>query len=343
MFNENPKNIMEPTIPISSKQILVVENNEQIRRVISQILQIENYYVIQASDGQEAFDKLQSITPDLIVSDIDMPKMSGKELFEKVRQEPRLGGIPFIFLASSSRNAALQSIRELGVEDQITKPIDAVNLARVVNARLLRSAEVKVSHIDQAHLETVEVLANAVEGRDRYTRGHIERVTTYALWMAEELRWPQDQIRILKFGARLHDIGKIIIPDHILNKPEKLDADEWQLMKEHPVAGGRILQKISHLLDALPYILYHHERWDGSGYPEGLAGRDIPVGARILALADVYDALSTARPYHPPMQRDKVFKFIQSQVGQHFDPDMVSIFIRVIEKRSRVADRPLLR
>jgi putative two-component system response regulator len=333
---------MEPTIPISTRQILVVEDSEQIRRAIAQILQIENYFVIQASNGKEALQKLQTLTPDLILSDVNMPEMDGKALFEEIRKDSRLGGIPFIFLTSGSRKTSLQTVRELGVEDQITKPIDPGGLIRTINARMLRSAEVKVSHIDQAYLETVEVLANAVEGRDRYTRGHIERVTTYALWMAEELRWPPEQVRLLEFGSRLHDIGKVIVPDQILNKPEKLTLEEWQLMKEHPVAGGRILQKISHLKEAMPYILYHHEKWDGSGYPEGLKGREIPLGARILALADVYDALTTARPYRPPMPRSEVLELLREQSGQHFDPDLVEKFIKVVEQRSQ-RPRSLLR
>ncbi len=334
---------MEPTIPISTRQILVVEDSEQIRKAITQILQIENYFVIQAANGKEALQKLQTLTPDLILSDINMPELDGRALFEEIRKDSRLGGIPFIFLTSGSRKTSLDTIRELGVEDQITKPIDPGGLIRTINARMLRSAEVKVSHIDQAYLETVEVLANAVEGRDRYTRGHIERVTTYALWMAEELRWPPDQIRLLEFGSRLHDIGKVIVPDQILNKPEKLSADEWRLMKEHPVAGGRILQKISHLQEAMPYILYHHEKWNGKGYPEGLKGREIPLGARILALADVYDALTTARPYRPPLPREEVFEFIRGESGKHFDPDLVETFIKVVERRSQQRPRSLLR
>lgn len=331
---------MEPTIPISTRQILVVEDSEKTRKAIAQILQIENYYVIQASNGEEALEKLQRITPDLILSDINMPIMGGSDLCEEVRKDPRLSAIPFIFLtspesSSGSPGASLQTIRELGVEDQITKPIDPSGLTRVINARLLRSAEVKFAHINQAYMETVEVLANAVEGRDRYTRGHIERVTSYALWMAEELRWPPEQIQILEFGARLHDIGKIIIPDQILNKPDQLSTEEWQLMREHPVAGCRILEKISHLKDAMPYILYHHEKWDGSGYPEGLCGREIPVGARILALADVYDALTTARPYRPAMDRAEVLQFLETEAGKHFDPDLVPIFTDVVKRRSK--------
>jgi putative two-component system response regulator len=325
---------MEPTIPITSKQILVVEDNEDTRKAIVQILQIENYHVLQASEEKEALTILTTIKPDLILSDINIPNKSGLELFHQVRNNLSLSAIPFVFLMSSSQKESIHTIRELGVEGWVQKPINPLELTRTINTRLLRAAEVKIAHINQAYIETVEVLVNAVEGRDHYTRGHTDRVTTYSLWTVEELRWPPENIRILEFGARLHDIGKIIVPDQILNKPEKLTTKEWDLMKEHPVAGAKMLRKISHLKEAIPYILYHHEKWNGKGYPEGLQGREIPLGARVLAIADVFDALTTARPYRPGIPRDVVFQFLEQESGNHFDPDLVATFIQVIINRS---------
>jgi putative two-component system response regulator len=321
---------MDPTIPLSNKHILVVEDNKNVRDAITKSLQIENYQVHPAKNGEEALKFLQMYTPDLILSDIYMPKINGIELFSQVRNNMHLKAIPFVFLMGETREDITLTIRDLGVEDWITKPIDTKRLIGTINTRLLRAAEVKIAHIDQAYLETVEVLANAVEGRDRYTRGHIERVTTYALWMAEELRWPSENIRILQFGSRLHDIGKVIVPDQILNKPGQLNAEEWDLMKKHPIAGAKIIQKISHLEEAIPYVLHHHEKWSGDGYPHGLNGREIPLGARILALADVYDAMTTLRPYRPARSRDVVLKLIAEDSGKHFDPDLVPTFTQVI-------------
>ncbi len=324
---------MEPTIPISSKKILVVEDNAQIRHVIVRHLQIENYITHQAQNGQAALKLLQTIQPDLILSDINMPLMNGLELYKELRKNPQWVTIPFIFLSSNDSPEDIRMGLDLGVEDYLTKPIDPDELTHTINARLLRSAELEVAHIGQAYIETVKVLANAIEGRDRYTRGHVDRVTTYTTWLAEALDWPPDYMRILKFGARLHDIGKIIIPDHILNKPKKLTGEEWELMKQHPTAGAKILRGISHLQAAMPYILYHHERWNGTGYPEGLKGRAIPIEARLLAITDVYDALTTARPYHPARPHDEVMKFVRMQSGRQFDPDLVPIFIEVMDKR----------
>lgn len=326
---------MDPTIPISSKQILVVETNDQIRFAITQILQIENYEVVQAQTGHEALTKLENIMPDLIITDENLSDMTGTDFYSALRKKQSLGAIPMVFLTAETSRESIQQLKEIGVEDRLTKPIDPGSLSKIINSRLLRAAEVKIAHIDQAYLETIKVLANAIEGRDQYTRGHVDRVTKYTLWLAEALRWPSENTRILEIGARLHDIGKIVVPDQILNKPSKLNEEEWKLMRRHPIVGAKMLDEISHLQEAMPYILYHHERWDGSGYPEGLTGRNIPVGARMLAVADVFDALTTPRPYHPAKTRETVYDILRYEAGKHFDPDLVPIFIDLIDKKSR--------
>jgi putative two-component system response regulator len=325
--------IPKPTIPVPSKKILLVEDNDVIREGIAQHLQIDNYLVIQTSNGAEALKVLNNFTPDLILSDINMPGTDGIELYKEIRKNPSLITVPFLFLTADNSAQSRRLGRELGVEDYLTKPINRQDLLSTINARLLRSAEVEVAHIGQAYLETVKVLANAIEGRDHYTRGHVDRVTKYALWMAEELRWPDEQMRMMEFGARLHDIGKIIIPDQILNKRGRLTPEEWALMQQHPVAGEKILSGISHLQAARPYVLYHHEHWDGTGYPEGLQGREIPLEARILAIIDVYDALTTERPYHPARPHGEVLHYIELQAGKYFDSDLVVVFLDVMKKR----------
>lgn len=322
-------------MPMPSKSILLVDDDHEARQGIAQILQIENYTIIQATDGNEALLLLNRFKPDLILSDLDMPNLDGIQFYKEIRQNPNWVTIPFIFLAGSNSLEKIRVGQELGVEDFLMKPIESEELIRTIHGKLLRSAEIEVAHIGQAYLETVKVIANAIEGRDRYTRGHVDRVTTYAIWLAEELRWPPDHIRILEFGARLHDIGKITVPDHVLNKPGTLNEKEWSIMKKHPAFGARILRGISHLKPAMPYILYHHERWDGSGYPEGLKGREIPIEARLLTIADVYDAVTTNRPYHPAQNYSEVIKILRSESGKHFDPDLVPIFISILEKRRR--------
>ena len=327
--------MIQPTLPMPSKNILLVEDDFQTRQDIAQILQIENYTIVQAADGNEALKLLGRFKADLILSDINMPNMDGIQFYKQIRENQSLVTVPFIFLASSNSLDKIRTGQELGVEDYLLKPVEADDLIRTVHGKLLRAAELEVAHIGQAYLETVTVLANAIEGRDYYTRGHVDRVTTYALRLANELRWPPDHIRILELGARLHDIGKVRVPDHILNKPGSLNDEEWAVMKKHPSIGARILRGISHLRPAMPYILYHHERWDGTGYPEGLKGREIPIEARLLAIVDVYDAITTKRPYHPGKNTQEVIELIRSESGKHFDPDLVPIFIKLIEKMSK--------
>ncbi len=324
-----------PTLPINGKHILVVEDNIHVRQIVSQVLEIEGYNVHQAPDGTAALQLMEYVDPDLIISEFNMPKMSGLDFYKTVRQNPCWTAIPFIYLTSYASPEEIQHGRELGVEDYLAKPIDPSNLVKIVNARLLRTAELRVALIDQAYLETVNVLANTIEGRDPYTHGHVERVAAYAQCLAQELGWPEENLRLLAFGARLHDIGKIIVPDHILKKGGGLSPEEWALMKQHPIAGAKILRNIRHLQAAEPYVLHHHERWDGSGYPFGLHGREIPMEGRLLALADVYDALTTARPYHPARPRPEVFAYLNIRAGKHFDPDLVPIFLQAIQKRSQ--------
>jgi putative two-component system response regulator len=315
-----------------SKNILLIEDDPIIRQDISQILQIENYSILQATNVNEALKLLDHVKPDLIISEISMPNMEGMQFYKQIRKNQNWVTIPFIFLASSDSTQHIHTGQELGVEDFILKPVKADELISTIHGKLLRAAELEVAHIGQAYLETVTVLANAIEGRDFYTRGHVDRVTNYALLFAKELQWPPDHLRTLELGARLHDIGKVRVPDHILNKPGPLNEEEWSIMKKHPSMGTRILRGISHLRPAMPYILYHHERWDGTGYPEGLKRREIPIEARLLAIVDAYDAITTRRPYHPGKSNQEVIEIMKTESGKHFDPDLVPIFIDIIEK-----------
>lgn len=350
-----------PTIPITSKSVLVVDSDDKVRKTVVKTLEIEGYIVKHAQSASAALSCLEQFQPDLIISDINLPGPGGNgnervgwfsaragngpmvidapaniDFYQIVRNTPAWTAIPFIFLIRRNDQKEAQRARELGVEDYLTKPLDGDSLVRIVHARLLRSAELQVALIDQAYLETIEVLANTVEGRDPYTHGHIGRVSMYAGWLAEGLEWPKEQMRSLAFGARLHDIGKIVVPDHILKKPGGLTPEEWELMKQHPTAGGKILREIKHLKDALNYVLYHHERWDGNGYPHGLAGREIPMEGRLLAIADVYDALTSDRPYHPARPRAEVLRYLHERSGTDFDPDLVPIFIHVLEDQMRI-------
>jgi len=321
--------------PRVSRQILVVEDSTEVRRAVVQALEMEHYTVHQAEHGRAALKKLEAMTPDLILSDINMPLMNGIEFYKELRKNPSWTPIPFIFITANDSPEDIQAGRELGVEDYLIKPIDYDDLLKIVDARLARTKNVEVAHIGKAYLETVTVLANTIEGRDPYTHGHVSRVVYYARSLALAIGWEEEHLRVLEIGALLHDIGKIIVPDRILNKTGPLSDEEWTLMKQHPQAGAKILQGVSHLRDAIPYICYHHERWDGSGYPQRLSGKNIPIEGRLLALADVYDALTTKRPYHPARPKEEVISFLHYYTGKQFDPELVPVFIQMV--RSQVA------
>lgn len=313
------------------KQILLVDDSADTREILARSLELEHYTVHQAADGVAALKVLQNATPDIIISDVNMPEMNGIEFCKAVRQNVAWLAIPFVFLTGNSSHDVVQMGRQLGVEDYLTKPIDPKELLAIINARLLRAAEVQRAQMDLAYFETVNVIANTIEGRDPYTYGHIDRVATYARRMGEELKWPLEHLRNLEFGARLHDIGKIIVPEYVLKKSGPLTDTEWTTMKQHPVVGAKILQQISHLQNTIPYVLYHHERWDGTGYPRGLRGKGIPVEGRLLAVVDVYDALTSARPYHPAGTHSEVARYLETKAGSHFDSDMVKVFLRVMK------------
>jgi len=315
------------------KQILLVEDNYFMRDTIARMLEMEHFEVFLAENGYDALEILKKVRPDLILSDINMPAMDGITLFKKVRGNPALAGLPFIFLTANDAPADIQLGRELGVEDYLTKPVDIKDLLAIINARLLRVADLQIAHIGQAYLETVTILANSIEARDPYTFGHVERVTKYARWMGEVLNWSPKRMRGLEFGARLHDIGKIVVPDNVLNKPGPLSHEEWNLMRQHPAGGVKIIREIKLLRDTIPYVLCHHEKWDGSGYPSKLSGEEIPIEGRLLAIVDVFDALSTARPYHTAHPIDEVAFFLKRAAGTHFDPRLTGVFLEAILPR----------
>lgn len=328
------------TIP---KCILVVEDNAEVRSTIAQTLEFEDYTVYTAEDGRQALEQLKQVTPDLILSDINMPHLNGVEFYKQVRKNPRLTSVPFIFLTANDARHEIQAGRELGVEDYLVKPVDLDALLGIINARLLRAAEIKLALTMEAYLDTVKVLAKTIEGRDPYTRGHVERVSMYARWIAQEIGWTHAQIVTLEFGSRLHDVGKIIIPDHILKKTTPLNAEEWKIVEKHPIAGAKIIQGTAHLQDTLPYILYHHEKWNGSGYPCGLSGTDIPVEARLLTIVDVYDALTTDRPYHPARSEEEIISYLHANAGVLFDPHLVTAFIDILlRNRHKQTPHPAL-
>jgi len=312
--------------------ILVVEDDPAMMIALRDILEGEGYGVVTASDGRSALQALAASLPSLILSDISMPVMDGIELFEVVRKEPRTAGIPFIFLTARGTSEDVFAGKSLGADDYITKPVSSQQLVSVVRARERRSKELQLIQLQQSYKTSLSMLANAIEDRDNSTGQHVERVNAYAQALAQELQWGEESRNALEFGAILHDIGKIHVPDSILAKPGKLSEEEWIEIRKHPEGGWRLIVSVPYLQPAAPIVLHHHERWDGRGYPKGLAGEAIPIGARLLSIVDTFDAMTTDRPYRPALPASSAFETVVDNAGSQFDPDIVQAFVRCWER-----------
>ena len=311
---------------MSGETILIAEDNDVLRQGLQVLLQAEGYQVQTAAHGAEAIECMQSVTPDLILSDISMPEMDGFTYFEKVREQPEWVSIPFIFLSARRGREDIFNGKRLGAEDYLVKPITRHELTTTIKSRLERNHQLLLAQLKQAYSSSLIMLANAIELRDQYTRGHVERVRDHSVIIAKRMELTTVQLENLHYGSILHDIGKIHIPESILIKPGRLTGEEWELMKKHPEIGTDMIKQIEYLTPATPIIKHHHERWDGSGYPDKLAGEQIPLSARIVAVTDSLDAMCTERPYQDAFTPTAAYDEIVRCKGSLYDPRVVDVF-----------------
>jgi putative two-component system response regulator len=317
----------------SGATLLVVEDDLALLRALQDILEAAGFQVRTATHGEEALESFRQKKPDMILSDISMPVMDGLQLFEAVRRQSGGMAIPFIILSAHSNGRREDKFhgRSLGVDDYITKPISSHELLTTVRACLRRTDELMVEQIKIAYKDSLLAFANAIELRDPYTYNHVKRIDDYAQAMAKELGWEEARREVLEFGAILHDIGKLNVLTAILSKKEGLTPEEWEVMRRHPQVGARMIGKITYLAPVVPMILHHHEQWDGSGYPDGLVGEEIPEEARLLAVIDSFDAMTFDRPYRSAIPPELALEEIKRGAGVQFDPKMVEIFQRIWE------------
>ncbi len=350
--------------------ILIVDDLVKVRQAMESLLVGQGYQLEFACDGKEALQKASTLLPDLILLDVMMPNMDGFEVCRHLRADSRLAEVPIVLVtALDDQESRLKGI-EAGADDFITKPFDRAELrARVKTiTRLNRYGKLREEHqrLLEAYTElqltydaTIEGWVRALDLRDKETEGHSQRVThltvhvaraldegelhlyesaehnrrvaDMTIEMAESLGAGQDELQHLRRGALLHDIGKLGVPDSILLKPGPLTAEEWVVMRRHPIYAHEWLSPISYLLPALDIPYGHHEKWDGSGYPRGLREEEIPLAARIFALVDVWDALRSDRPYRSSWPKEKVAEHIRKLSGTHFDPRLVELFLTTAE------------
>ncbi len=319
-------------------QILIIDDEPIALDALEGLLSGESYDLHFAENGFDGLLKATSIQPDVILLDVMMPKMDGFEVCRRIRANPDIQTIPILLITALDDRDSLLSGLRAGADDFITKPFDSlellVRLQGVTRLNRFRRIAEQRAQIEKMHAEllrsydkTIEGWSEALDLRDKETEGHTQRVTTRTLELAQKVGIRGESLDHIRRGALLHDVGKLGIPDAVLLKPGRLTEEEWVIMRTHPVLAYKWLSGIDFLAPALDIPYCHHERWDGSGYPRGLKGEEIPLAARIFALVDVWDAITSERPYRHPMPRLEAIEAIASQAGKHFDPSLVGLFL----------------
>ncbi|MBF0476641.1 MAG: two-component system response regulator [Deltaproteobacteria bacterium] len=339
------------------KKVLVVDDEDRNLRLMEAMLIPLGYKVYLAANGEAALSGVKDNPPDVILLDIMMPKMDGFEVTRRIKSDEETRFIPIVMVTALKDVEDRVRALEAGADDFLTKPVDKVELRARVRSLLKvkayndhmksyqRQLEQEVAHrteqleqafkrINMASLETIFILSRAAEHKDEDTGSHIRRMANYSAAVARKMGLPDRTVEAILYAAPMHDVGKIGIPDGILLKPARLTYEECEIMKTHTTIGGHILTT------SLPGFLQfgkviamtHHEKWDGGGYPLGLKGKKIPLAGRIVAIADVFDALTSKRPYKEPFSLEKSYGIISEGRGTHFDPDVVDAFFAIEEE-----------
>jgi cyclic di-GMP phosphodiesterase len=350
-----------PTSP--RKRVLVIDDDETIRYITQVLVRGLGHDVEPARDGVEGLAKLR-LGVDLVLLDVVMPGMDGFEVCRRIRRDPFGADVPVIMVTSlATRNDRLQAV-EAGANDFIAKPVDETEL-RVRSASLLKMKEAQdalkrhQAHLEEvveqrttslrkaleemaeaqrlayrAQLDTVARLAILAEYKDKVTARHVQRMSEYSAVIARGLGLPPGEVELILHASQMHDVGKIAVPDAILRKPASLDGSEWDVMRRHPTIGSLILDNsTSQVLQAGRVIaLHHHERWDGTGYPSGLSGDTIPLWGRICSVADVFDAVTSDRPYKPAYSNEEAIDILRAGRGTQFDPQVVDAFLERLDE-----------
>jgi len=317
-----------------SPLVLVVDDEPGVRDILVEFLSAIDYRVVVADSGEAALRTLESTLPDVILTDVHMPGITGVELTRRVKADPRLQLVPVVILTAladlDSRIAGLAA----GADDFFAKPVEFTELRTRLGA-LVRMRSL-LDELENAE-RVITALGLTIEARDPYTGGHCVRLGTYAVAVGRALRVDDEGVKALGLAGYLHDLGKIAVPDGILLKPGPLDDAERRTMQTHPAIGAELVAGMRTLDAVRPLIRHHHERLDGAGYPDGLRGEAIPIGARIVAVVDVYDALVTARPYKPALTPAEAIRTMRREAdGGAWDPRVLQAFVDILRARKEL-------
>lgn len=311
-------------------RVLVIDDEQVVRDLIVDILAVAGHETLAVSTPDEALAALGTHGLDLVISDIFMCGLSGLELLAEVRR--RRPSMPVVLVTGQGTHATVSEALAGGADGLVMKPFSQAELLRAVATALRRSARREAEVRDRLlPFAVAGVLSNAIEARDWSLQGHCERLADLAARIGNECGVDHTGLELLRLGALLHDVGKIGVPDHILTKAGPLTLEERALMRTHPLVGDRLLESIPALAEVRPIVRHHHERWDGDGYPDGLAGTDIPLAARIIALADSVEAMSGRRSYRAPLAREEILTELRAGRAAQWDPELVDAVIRLVE------------
>ncbi len=346
--------------------ILVVDDEPLNLQLMGAMLIPQGYKVLFASNGPDALEIANSNPPDVILLDVMMPGMDGYSVAQRLKDKEHTHHIPVVMV--TALNAVEDRVQALnvGADDFLAKPVDKAELTARVRSlvkvkayhdhtknyqqaledavnKSTQELRIALSRLEIASMDTVFRLATAAEYKDEETGGHIKRISHYSTAVARKIGLNQKTCQLLLFAAPMHDVGKIGIPDRILLKPGKLNNQEWAVMRQHTTIGGKILQGANNSFLRLGHIiaLTHHEKWDGSGYPQGLSGDRIPLVGQIVAIADVFDALTSHRPYKEPFSLEKSLEIIRARSGSHFAPQVVEAFFATLDDIMAIKEKYL--
>ena len=342
----------------SGRTILVVDDSSTMRAITRHLLEKVGHSVLEANDGVEGWDMLEKKRSelDMIVTDINMPNMNGKQLIQKIRSDQRFQFLPLIVSTTISEKEGIKMFLNLGADDYIVKPFGTEEfLARIhshlrvkalyedlkeanqtlarFNENLERRVKERTVELKEANLDAIFSLATAAEAKDTDTAVHINRIQSYSHALALKLGMGPDEAEEIGYSSIMHDVGKIAVPDEILKKKGRLTVEEFEIMKRHTTHGEKILSDRPFFFVARQIARSHHEKWDGAGYPDGISGVQIPIAARIVAVADVFDALTSVRPYKAAWSMEEAIEEIIKLSGSHFDPAIVKAWTEMYDSR----------
>ncbi len=349
------RNNMDNMLDFSGCTILIVDDITTNIDILINGLENESYDIAVAVDGPSALEIIPNIKPDLIMLDIMMPGMSGYEVCKILKDNPETSKIPVIFLTALDQIKNKTEGFEIGAVDYVTKPFDIMEVRSRINTHLELSLSQKLlkkqneildqrvkertlalaranSKLEDLQVEIIMRLGLATEMRDDDTGAHVRKICNIVEFLAGKCGLEEEVCKVWGLASTMHDVGKVGIPDNILLKPGRLTAEEFDVIKTHTIIGAKILEgSESELIQVARIIaLNHHEKWDGSGYPAGLVREDIPLAARITAIADVFDALISARPYKDPWPLEKIIELFNNESGKHFDPELTAMFMEAV-------------